>query len=167
MPRLRLHRPALIAGAATCVALLVAALRTGDVALYNGTPSMPVGVYLRSDGAIAPGAIVTVRATDVAPSYAAARSFTKPGNRFLKRIAATTGDLVCAYGPNVWINGEALPERQSHDTSGRTLPTWSGCLRLSHGQVLLLGETPDSFDGRYWGPTPVSRIEGVWRRLGA
>jgi len=67
----------------------------------------------------------------------------------------------------VWINGEALPERQSHDSAGRTLPTWSGCLTLSHGQVLLLGETPDSFDGRYWGPTPVSTIEGVWKRLGA
>lgn len=167
MLRLRLNRPALIAGAVACAALLVAALHTGDVALYNGTPSMPVGVYVRSDRAIAPGAIVTVRATDVAPSYATARSFTKPGNRFLKRIAATAGDVVCAYGPNVWINGESLPERQTQDTSGRHLPTWSGCFTLSRGQVLLVGETPDSFDGRYWGPTPVSRIEGVWRRLGA
>ncbi len=144
-----------------------AAISAGDVALYNGTPSMPVGVYLRTSASITPGAIVTVRATDVAPEYAAARSFTKPGNRFLKRIAAATGDVVCAYGPNVWINGEALPERQRQDGSGRTLPRWSGCLTLSHGQVLLLGETPDSFDGRYWGPTPVSKIEGVWRRLGA
>jgi conjugative transfer signal peptidase TraF len=157
----------LIAGVLACAALLVAALRTGDVALYNGTPSVPVGVYLRTGGPVAPGTIVTVRASDVAPSYAAARSFTKPGNRFLKRIAATTGDVVCAYGPNVWINGGALPERRSHDSAGRALPTWSGCLTLSHGQVLLLGETPDSFDGRYWGPTPVSRIEGIWRRLGA
>ncbi|MFZ4603940.1 MAG: hypothetical protein ACOYM8_15960, partial [Caulobacterales bacterium] len=67
--------------------------------LYNSTPSMPVGIYLRSDRCIAPGAIVSVRAIDVAPNYAAARSFTKPGNRFLKRIAATAGDVVCAYGP--------------------------------------------------------------------
>jgi type IV secretory pathway protease TraF len=159
--------PLLIVGFSACAALLYAALRTGDVALYNGTPSMPVGVYLRTSAAIGPGAIVTVRAIEVAPDYAATRSFTKPGNRFLKRIAATTGDVVCAYGPNVWINGEALPERQIKDTSGLQLPTWSGCLTLSPGQVLLLGETQDSFDGRYWGPTPVSRIEGVWRRLGA
>ena len=117
-----------VAGAVACGALLFAAPRTGDVALYNGTPSMPVGVYLRTFASIEPGAIVTVRATDVAPDYAAARSFTKPGNRFLKRIAATTGDVVCAYGPNVWINGEALPARQSQDGSGRTLPRWSGCL---------------------------------------
>jgi type IV secretory pathway protease TraF len=108
-----------------------------------------------------------VRATDVAPGYAAARSFTKPGIRFLKRIAAATGDVVCAYGPNVCIDGDALPERQSNDPAGRTLPTWSGCLKLPLGEVRLLRETPNSFDGRYWGPTPVSWIEGVWRRLGA
>lgn len=167
MVRARLPFTILIAAAVACVVLLIAAARTGDVALYNGTPSMPVGVYLRTSASIEPGAIVTVRATNVAPDYAAARSFTKPGNRFLKRIAATTGDVVCAYGPNVWINGEALPERQSHDSSGRRLPTWSGCLTLSHGEVLLLGETPDGFDGRYWGPTPASQIEGFWRRLGA
>ena len=158
---------ALAGSTIAALSIAYASARSGDLVLYNATPSMPTGLYQRAKQTIAVGAIVTVRAVDVAPDYAAARSFTKPGNRFLKRIAATTGDVVCAYGPNVWINGEALSERQSYDSSGRTLPTWSGCLTLSRAEVLLLGETPDSFDGRYWGPTPVSRIEGVWRRLGA
>ena len=163
-----MHHPGVLLAAIVGLGLLaIASVRAGDVILYNGTPSMPVGVYLRTSASVAPGAIVTVRATDVAPGYAAARSFTKPGNRFLKRIAATTGDVVCAYGPNVWINGEVLADRRDRDSVGRELPTWSGCLTLSHGEVLLLGETSDSFDGRYWGPTPASQIEGFWRRLGA
>jgi type IV secretory pathway protease TraF len=45
------------------------------------------------------------------------------------------------------------------------LPAWSGCVTLDRDHVLLLGDTPDSFDGRYWGPTPIERIEGVWRPM--
>ena len=48
---------------------------------------------------------------------------------------------------------------------GRALPTWEGCVDLQSGEVLLLGDAPDSFDGRYWGVTPATQIEGVWRPL--
>jgi type IV secretory pathway protease TraF len=134
--------------------------------LYNGTRPMPAGRARHADGAFTPGVIVTVRDTDVVARCAAARSFTKPGNRFLKRIAAATGQVVCAFGPNVRINGEARPEGRSQGSSGRTLPTGSGCFRLSHGEALLPGETPDSFEGRDRGSTPVRHIEGVWSRTG-
>jgi type IV secretory pathway protease TraF len=36
---------------------------------------------------------------------------------------------------------------------------------LAANEVLLLGDTADSFDGRYWGPVSVDLIEGVWRKL--
>lgn len=71
MSRARVYHPALIAGVVACMALLVAARRSGDVAPYNGTPSMPVGVYLRTSASIEPGTIVTVHATDVAPDRGA------------------------------------------------------------------------------------------------
>lgn len=128
---------------------------------------MPTGAYLRASEAAAIGSIVTVRAIDVAPSYATQRSFTNAGDRFLKRVAAGYGDIVCAQNETVTINGKRVALRRSHDDAGRELPSWSGCYTLSRDFVFLLGETPDSFDGRYWGPTPVSQIEGVWRRLGA
>ncbi|MBY0565718.1 MAG: S26 family signal peptidase [Hyphomonadaceae bacterium] len=48
--------------------------------------------------------------------------------------------------------------------SGVTLPTWTGC-RTLRDEVFLLGDTPDSFDGRYWGPTSVELIEGAWRAI--
>ena len=48
---------------------------------------------------------------------------------------------------------------------GRALPSWSGCATLSGDQILLQGDTADSFDGRYWGPISRRLIEGVWRPL--
>ncbi|GAM99880.1 hypothetical protein U91I_03535 [alpha proteobacterium U9-1i] len=42
--------------------------------------------------------IVTVRARDVALNYAATRRFTDANDRFLKRVAALDGDIVCGSG---------------------------------------------------------------------
>jgi type IV secretory pathway protease TraF len=53
----------------------------------------------------------------------------------------------------------------AYRSDGHERQTWVGCRRLLSGEVLLLGDTSDSFDGRYWGPTPVTLIEGVWRKL--
>jgi len=53
----------------------------------------------------------------------------------------------------------------ARDSASRALPTWSGCVTLDEAHVFLLGETPYSFDGRYWGPTSIDRIEGVWRKF--
>jgi type IV secretory pathway protease TraF len=111
------------------------------------------------------GAIVTVQAVDVAPGYAAERNFTDPGDRFLKRVVGASGDVVCGSGAQVTLNDAPVAERHERDSAGRALPTWPCCVPLDQGHVFLLGETPDSFDGRYWGPTPIDRIEGVWRPI--
>jgi len=81
------RRIAIVAGIAAIGLVAVASATRLDVALYNGTPSMPVGLYLRTSGAVARGAIVTVRAVDATPGYAEERNFTDPGDRFLKRMA--------------------------------------------------------------------------------
>ena len=135
-----------------------------DIVLYNPSQSLPCGFYLRLAQEPRQGDIVTIRARDAAPAYAQLRDFTDAGDRFLKRIAATQGDLVCANGDQIVAAGRTLT-RLSRDRYGSALPHWDGCRRLGPGEVLLLGDTPDSFDGRYWGPTPIDQIEGVWRRL--
>jgi type IV secretory pathway protease TraF len=108
----------LIAGAAATGLLAVASLSSTDVVLHNGTPSMPVGFYLRSLGAIERGAIVTVRALEVTPAYAADRDFTDRGDRFIKRVAAVAGDQVCASGAEITLNGSLVALRQRQDASG-------------------------------------------------
>jgi conjugative transfer signal peptidase TraF len=136
-----------------------------DALLYNHSSSVPAGLYQRSNDAIELGALVTVRAVEVAPFYAADRDFTDAGDRFIKRIAAVSGDEVCAAGGLVTINGGVAAERQTHDGAGRALPTWTGCRVLGAEEVLLLGDTMDSFDGRYWGPVSTRLIEGVWQPM--
>lgn len=124
---------------------------------------MPVGFYLRTSVSIEVGAIVTARAVDVAPGYAAERDFADSGDQFLKRVVGVAGDVVCASGAEITLNGARVAERHARDSAGRALPSWDGCVTLDVDHVFLLGDTQDSFDGRYWGPTPVDRIEGVWR----
>jgi conjugative transfer signal peptidase TraF len=149
---------------ALCLGIgFVAVSTVSDVVIYNASPSMPQGIYVRMHSPIVRHSIVTVRARDVALDYAAARRFTDANDRFLKRVAAMDGDVVCALGPLVTVNRELTLQRRTVDNAGRALPTWSGCRRLN-GQVFLIGETGDSFDSRYWGPVASEQIEGVWRR---
>ena len=75
------------------------------------------------------------------------------------------GDAVCASGARITLNGALVAERRVRDSAGRALPTWVGCLTLDKDHVFLLGDTPDSFDGRYWGPTLIDNVEGVWRKI--
>jgi type IV secretory pathway protease TraF len=150
----------LVGAALTFVAIFGAP----DAILYNPSNSIPRGFYLRSDESATRGSIVTVRASEVAPAYAAARHFTDAGDRFIKRVAATRGQVVCATGAVITIDGAVAAQRIERDSAGRALPTWDGCRTLAADEVFLLGDTADSFDGRYWGPISVRLIEGVWRR---
>jgi type IV secretory pathway protease TraF len=158
-----LFSSALVLVAATWFAFSPAA---PDWIIYNPSSSMPVGFYLRAwHSAPGVGEIVTVRARDVAAQYAAMRGFADESDRFLKRVAAGEGDVVCAVGESVRVNGAEVARRARYDTQGRTLPTWKGCARL-HGRYLLLGDGADSFDGRYWGLVDGALIEAAWRPIG-
>lgn len=162
-PPLQSRTLALIALAALAVAALPV-FSAHELLLYNPSSSISPGFYLRTAEEPRHGAVVTVRASDVAPAYARARDFTDPGDRFLKRIAAVAGDVVCAHENAMVVNQRPLP-RQTRDAAGRALPLWQGCRALLPGEVLLLGDTEASFDGRYWGPVSERLIEGVWRPL--
>ena len=155
----------LLVAIAGVVALVVGAARMKDHILYNGSSSMPIGFYLRTDKPIVRDAIVTVRASDVAPAYARLRGFTGERDRFIKHVVGVAGDEVCASGDTVSLNGAILAHRQTRDSVGRMLPAWLGCETLASDEVFLIGETEDSFDGRYFGPIQRANIEGVWRPL--
>ncbi|QGZ94913.1 S26 family signal peptidase [Terricaulis silvestris] len=146
-------------------AAAMVAANADDIILYNPSPSMPVGFYVRSDAPITIGAIVTVRARDVAEAYALGRNFTDSGDRFIKRVVATSSDHVCVVGSRIVLNGIVVATRASVDTAGAALPQWTECRPLAADEVFLMGESDDSFDSRYWGPVPRSQIEGVWRPL--
>ncbi|MBX3430011.1 MAG: S26 family signal peptidase [Hyphomonadaceae bacterium] len=151
--------------AASAIGLLaIAEMSLRDWVLFNDSPSVPTGFYRRVDEPVGRGAFVTVRAVDVAPGYAEAREFTDAGDRFVKRVAAVSGERVCAEGSRVAV-GALQFERASYDSSGRALPSWSGCRVLRSDEVFLLGDTADSFDSRYFGVVRLEEIEGVWLPL--
>lgn len=160
------HRTLALILGVVVVALASASFVFRDVVIYNGSHSMPVGFYIReTDAPIQRGAVVTTHALTVNPEYARARAFVDRTDRFIKWVAAVEGDEVCASGPEISINGVVAALRAHKDNAGRTLPRWNGCVILDESQVFLLGESADSFDGRYWGPIHRQDIEGVWRPL--
>ncbi len=143
----------------------LAVLRPQELALYNPSDSIPKGFYVRGTSELGPGAVVSIRSVDAEPDYAPRRGFAETGNRFLKRIAAMEGDTVCAEGKTIRINGAAVAERAEMDSAGEPLPSWHGCLVLGEDEVFLLGDHPDSFDGRYWGLSQRAGLMGPWRPL--
>lgn len=133
-----------------------------DVVLFNHSPSVPVGFYVRESGDAERGMFVTVRARDVAPTEAAAHDYDEEGDRFIKRLAAVAGQHVCSDGRILSVDGVEVAMVQNRAGAP---PGWVGCRTLASSEILLLGDSADSFDGRYWGPIRSDLIEGVWRPL--
>lgn len=154
-----------IAGAISAIAALaIASLSNDTVVLFNHSPSVPTGFYVRTTARIDPGAFVTVRAVDVAPLEAHRRRYDHNADRFIKRVTAVGGQTVCGDGRRVMIDGRVAAS--VYAGGDRVTPNgWVGCRTLRADEVLLLGDSADSFDGRYWGPISNRLIEGVWRPL--
>lgn len=132
------------------------------LALINESPSVPRGVYVRAIGATPMrGDMVALPQPEQARAYLG--DLGMPSNiRLLKRIAAVEHDHVCLAGGRLNVADRAVTVR-SRDQRGVTLTGWRGCRRLAAGEVFLLGDTPGSFDSRYFGPVRVSDLDGVFR----
>ncbi len=83
----------------------------------------------------------------------------------LKRLSGLRGDHVCRDGLAISINGRVVAVAMIADARGRGLPIWSGCSSLQHDDVFLLGDSPDSFDGRYFGLLKRTHIIGKAARI--
>jgi type IV secretory pathway protease TraF len=159
--RSTIYRLWLGSGALALAALILNGAQQ-DVVLFNHSPSVPVGLYIRDPGDAARGVFVTVRARDVAPIEAAAHHYDNDGDRFIKRLAAVAGQHVCSDGRILRVDGVQVAMVQNRAGAPQG---WIGCRTLASSEILLLGDSPDSFDGRYWGPISSDLIEGVWRPL--
>ena len=143
-------------------AVFVASSENQDVVLFNHSPSVPVGFYVRDSSHLTRGMFVTVRARDVAPIEAAAHDYDDESDRFIKRLAAIAGQHVCSDGRTLSVDGVEVATVQNRTGAPQG---WVGCRTLTSSEILLLGDSADSFDGRYWGPIREDLIEGVWRPL--
>jgi conjugative transfer signal peptidase TraF len=168
------RRHALAAAAVMGVAF--AALAGANVAglRFNGTASMPMGLWRVTDNRapLRRGEIVTVCLPDTqSVQGASARGYVPPGNcpdgyePLVKPVAAIPGDVVAISPAAVRVNGRLLPNtaQLARDSVGRAL--WSfpaGTYRVASGEVWLLsGHDRRSFDSRYFGPVPEADVQGI------
>lgn len=169
LERLRRLRLAILGGAG--LVLLVAPPVYGPAPrlVWNASPSAPIGLYWVWPGdAPARGEMAIAWAPQRWRTLAAERHYIPVNVPLVKRVAALRGDLACASGPRVWVNGMPVATRLARDPSGRPLPWWEGCRRLGPSEYLLLMDAPGSFDGRYFGISTradlVGRARLLWRR---
>ncbi len=138
--------------------------------VWNASASAPIGFYAVSPGApLAPGDMVIAWPPAAARDLAARRHYLPRNVPLVKRVAGVAGDRICARNSLVTVNGRPAAMRRAADAAGRPLPGWLGCVRLAPGMVfLLMAETPDSFDGRYFGPTlgqdVIGKASPLWLR---
>lgn len=156
----------LIVAAAVCGAALAAVeskpAEMPPRLLINESASAPRGLYLRRDGAEP----AVGRRVVLAPPTPAARRYlaglgAPPGMRLLKRVAAVGGEPVCAARGQMMTPRGAVTA-SAHDRRGRPLPAWSGCRILAADELLLLGDTPWSFDSRHFGPVRRAQVQAIY-----
>ena len=129
--------------------------------VWNASASAPVGLYrLRAEEPVRRGDMVVAWTPEPFRSLAATRRYLPANVPLVKRIAAATGDRVCAVDNIVSINGRRVATRQQWDAAQRPMPRWSGCHRLNQGEYFLLMDSPLSFDGRYFGVTQRQNLVG-------
>ncbi|MGF1622346.1 MAG: S26 family signal peptidase [Rhodomicrobiaceae bacterium] len=128
--------------------------------LLNLSSSVPVGLYRLEGGNPHRGSLAVIRLSEPWRDLAASRGYLPPDASLIKPVAALAGDHVCRSGAEITINGRLAAFAQQADKNGRVLPEWAGCKTLVEGELFLLSNAEGSFDGRYFGVTPQSRLIG-------
>ena len=132
--------------------------------LYNPSESAPHGWYrIEAIDAISRGDLVVASLPKEASELAVQRGYLPNGIPVIKTVAALEGDTVCEENGLLKINALPTVRVLAADSTKHPLPSpWKTCRPLRTGEVLLLSDrTPDSFDGRYFGPVQKTDIVGL------
>ncbi|TWI62545.1 conjugation peptidase TraF [Pseudoduganella lurida] len=138
----------------------------------NTSPSIPVGVYWKTDAKVEKGRYVTFCPMQLGVFDEARRrgyitsGFCPGGYGYLmKRVLGATDDAVTIDDDGVRVNGTLLPNSapMKADRHGLPLPRFQhDRYILSEHQLLLMSDVnPKSFDSRYYGPVQRSQVRDV------
>jgi signal peptidase I len=112
----------------------------GQVIFLNQTASMPTGVYIKNSK-------IKLTIGDIIVFYLRDKN-----SNLLKYVAAHEGDEYCLDFENtLWVNAFPVAQKSIVKYHGE-LPTESLCQTLKKDELLVLGEHPNSYDSRYFGP---------------
>jgi conjugative transfer signal peptidase TraF len=134
--------------------------------VWNGSASAPLGLYRAQFGPIQHGDLVLSQLPADVQALVGARRYLPPHIPVLKRVAALPGDVVCRIGGHVFVGGRYVAHAKTNDNMHRRMPVWSGCQKLKSGEVFLLLDRQNSFDGRYFGATSqahlITKVAPLW-----
>ncbi|MBN9565978.1 MAG: S26 family signal peptidase [Alphaproteobacteria bacterium] len=148
--------------AATLFVALSSLFHPAPKLLWNASASVPIGLYaVRRAPPLHVGELVVVQPPAPLAQLFATRRYLPLGVPLLKHILALPGQTVCRNGRAISVDDAAMGEALDRDRFGRTLPDWQGCRALAPGEVFVMNTAPpDSLDGRYFGPLPLTTIAG-------
>jgi conjugative transfer signal peptidase TraF len=147
--------------------------------IYNPTSSVPTGLYQAYKTPLKHGVIVSF----CMPASSMLHEWKKRGYLlgehkgtcengyvpFLKPIAALAGDRITLSSKGATVNGHLIPNSKplTKDEKHRPLTPYPfGTYTVQPGQVWLISHyIPNSMDGRYFGPLPISVINSPIRRI--
>ncbi|MGY3146484.1 conjugative transfer signal peptidase TraF [Bradyrhizobium sp. USDA 3397] len=138
--------------------------------IWNTSDSVPIGLYrLQEVGALEVTELVAVRPPEPLASFLDFNGYLPLGVPMLKRVLALPGQTVCRTGRTIIVDNIEMGEARERDARGRPLPAWQGCRVIAQDEVFLMNwQSPDSLDGRYFGPIARSAVAGqalpVWTR---
>jgi conjugative transfer signal peptidase TraF len=130
--------------------------------LWNASASVPIGLYgVQRVGKMAVGILVLATPPQPLADFLAARDYLPIGVPLIKPVLALSGQSVCRDGLRITVDRIVVGAALARDSRGRGLPAWQGCRVIAPSEVFLMNpEEVASFDGRYFGPLPVSAIIG-------
>lgn len=140
----------------------------------NVTPSIPLGLYIRTGRTPAPGLVAEFCPTGMSASESERyRGFglACPDHSIplLKPVVATTGDHVEFSPAGLAVNGRSLPNTAPRqiDGKGRYIRSWrSGPYKVEPGKIIVASSYHSgSYDSRYLGPISVADVRSTLRPL--
>ena len=163
---------------ARCVALATTFVATGLLLstvggttpryIWNPSNSIPIGLYrVQPATRLTVTELVAVQPPDLLAAFLDLNGYLPIGVPMLKRVLALPGQTVCRNGLKIAVDGIDVGEVHERDAKGRPLPVWHGCRIIADGDIFVMNwQSPDSLDGRYFGPLPASAVIGkavpVW-----
>jgi len=157
-PRLQKKFPLIISLASTLLFIGVY-----QSLVFNITPSMPEGIYLKTHSSIKRGSIVLVCLDKEQAKFGLTRHYLIEGNRncnntvpLIKEVIAVPHDNVLLTDNSISVNGKKYQYPTFYqDSAHRPLPVYPrGEYPNTTGNWLLGVTDPRSWDSRYWGPLP-------------
>lgn len=75
----------------------------------------------------------------------------KEGTRFVKRFIGCPGDVLQVRERDFYVNGRLVGTARETDSHGIPVShfTWNG--KIPEGHYFVMGDSPRSYDSRYWG----------------